>query len=62
VLIVVSPNVEEAMRTQRIHMMSVGGISSNGSDPHKGLKDILSLSEKLLIMRYIYRSTSLATT
>ena len=55
-LIVVSPNVEEAMRTQRIHMNSIGGVSSNGSDPHKGLKDILPLSEKLLIMRYIYRS------
>jgi hypothetical protein len=54
--VVDSPDVEEAMRAQKIHMMSFGSEASGGSDPHKGLKDILPLSEKLLIMRYIYRS------
>ena len=54
--VVASPDVEEAMRAQKTLMMSAGGASSNGSDPHKGLKDILPLSEKLLIMKYIYCS------
>lgn len=54
--LVSSPIVEEALLAQKVHQSAVGGVANAGTDPHKGLKDILPLSDKLLIMIYIYAS------
>jgi hypothetical protein len=50
-----SPLVEEALRVQKVHNELHGGTAKPGSDPHKGLKDILPEKDKLLMMDYIYR-------
>jgi hypothetical protein len=51
-----SPLVEDALRTQRVHSVLMGGTAKPGSDPHMGLKDILPEKDKLLMMDYIYRT------
>ena len=48
-----SAEVEEALDSQKIYMES---LEEGANDPHKGLKDILPMSEKLRIMRYVYQT------
>jgi hypothetical protein len=49
-----SPLVETALPAQKIYNELHGGTAKPGGDPHMGLKDILPLSDKLLMMDYIY--------
>ena len=53
--IVKSPLVKQAQVTQKAFNIASGGTANPGSDPHKGLKDILPLSSRILFMRHIYR-------
>jgi hypothetical protein len=50
-----SPEVENALRTQKVFNQSAGGTGRPGSDPHLGLKDILPETDKVRMMEYIYR-------
>jgi hypothetical protein len=48
--------VETALRAQKAHYRESGGSGNLGSDPHKGLKDVLSLPQRRRILQYIYRA------
>lgn len=50
-----SVDVEAAFAAQKVFMSLAVGGTSTGSDPHKGLKDIFPVSDKLLFMRHLYR-------
>ena len=54
VFVCTSPLVAMALHTQKVYNASIGGTAKLGSDPHMGLKDILPVSDKLLMMDYIY--------
>ena len=53
--IVRSPAVEQAILSQHAFNEQSGGTAKPGSDPHKGLKDILPESSRLRFMQHIYR-------
>ena len=55
VFIVKSPAVEQAILSQHAFNEQSGGTAKPGSDPHKGLKDILPESSRLRFMQHIYR-------
>ena len=48
--------VETALKTQKAFNKSSGGTANLGSDPHKGLKDILPENSRIRFMRHIYRN------
>jgi hypothetical protein len=50
-----SSAVDAALVAQKAHFNLHGG-SNEGSDPHKGLKDILPVASKILMMEHIYRA------
>jgi hypothetical protein len=52
--VVRSPLVESALVLQKVFNVENGGTANPGSDPHKGLKDILPESSQLTYMRHIY--------
>ena len=49
-----SPLVDSALVTQKAFNRTSGGTANPGSDPHKGLKDILPEASRILMMRHIY--------
>ena len=49
-----SSAVMKAMEAQRAYNASVGGTGNPGSDPQKGLKDNLSIPDRIRIMKYVY--------
>ena len=49
-----SPLVDSALVTQKAFNRTTGGTANPGSDPHKGLKDILPVPSRILMMRHIY--------
>ena len=51
---VMSRHVNAALLAQIAYNKTVGGTGRPGSDPHLGLKDILSDEDRLRMMRYIY--------
>jgi hypothetical protein len=50
-----SPAVAEAIAAQCAHRKEAGA-GKPGADPHKGLKAVLTLEERLRLLRYIYES------
>lgn len=49
-----SPITEAALKAQAALFKSIGGSGNPGQDPHYGLKDNLSIHDRLKIMDYIY--------
>jgi hypothetical protein len=52
--VVRSPLVESALVLQKVFNVENGGAANPGSDPHKGLEDILPESSQLTCMRHIH--------
>jgi hypothetical protein len=52
--VVRSPLVESALALQKVFNVENSGAANPGSDPHKGLKDVLPESSQLTHMRHIY--------
>ena len=53
--VVDSPDVTRALETQKVLELSREPCNP-GTDPHKGLKDMLLESEKVRLLRYVYRN------
>ena len=51
-----SAATKRALATQKELVKATSGVGKAGQDPHAGLKDNMSIHDRLLIMSHIYRS------
>jgi hypothetical protein len=55
-LVIRNPTVNEALRKQQDNYRAKTNVANAGTDPHKGLKDLISESDKRKLLTYIYET------